>query len=141
MNWGNKIALVLGVFMLGMIATGIYMVSQNNDSLEDYDYYERAIGYNAMYSKRENIELHQAKPQLRIVNDTLYIQFAHAVNQGTITLKRSADADKDVALPFSIALHHLELPVNTLIKGAWKVQMDWQSDELPFYYEQQIYLN
>lgn len=48
MNWGTKIAVALALFMVLIGSFGIYMVSQDTDSLVAEDYYERGLNYDRL---------------------------------------------------------------------------------------------
>lgn len=48
MNWGTKIAVALALFMALIVSFGIYMVSQDTDSLVAEDYYERGLNYDRL---------------------------------------------------------------------------------------------
>lgn len=141
MNWGTKIFVVLALFVVGMAAVGLYMVSQDQDSLVESDYYERGINFDEVYQRRENLGEFQAKPTILLQNDTLQIRFVHRGNQGLLRLKRisdsSLDQEKDVAISGDVFL----MPVSELERGSWNLQLEWEADGHPFLHEQTIYLN
>lgn len=141
MNWGTKIFLALAVFIIGIAAAGVYMVSKNSDSLVENDYYERGINFDEVYQRRQNLQTHQARPSVSIVGDTLSIRFAHQGNAGDLLLRRASDQSQDVKIPFSVVGDLFQAPVHDLRAGAWDLQLIWQSGELAFQYEQKIYLD
>ena len=141
MNWGTKIFLALAVFMIGIVAAGVYMVSRNSDSLVENDYYERGINYDEVYLRRQNVQTHRARPSVSITGDALHVRFVHGGNTGDLLLRRASDQSQDVKIPFSVAGDVLQVPVRDLRAGAWDLQLIWQSGELAFQYEQKIYLD
>ncbi|MFB2120298.1 FixH family protein [Parapedobacter sp. 2B3] len=48
MNWGKGLVLALSLFIVMIIAFGIYMVTQDTDSLVHEDYYERGLNYDKL---------------------------------------------------------------------------------------------
>lgn len=48
MNWGVKIVIALALFMALIVSFGIYMVSNDTDSLVAEDYYERGLNYDQL---------------------------------------------------------------------------------------------
>ncbi|SEK75076.1 FixH family protein [Parapedobacter koreensis] len=64
MDWGIKIAISLVLFMALIISFGIYMVSNDTDSLVAEDYYEQGLNYDKLH-----------KPDsVRIDNDSLTVK-------------------------------------------------------------------
>lgn len=140
MNWGTKIFLSLGLFMLCIIGAGIYMVSHDNDTLEDTDYYEQGLNYDQVYNKKSNVVKHKAEPVIKINQDTLYIQFANVANSGNLIFKRPSDRSIDLQLPFETNTGVYQLPISTLKKGAWNLEIVWKSEGLEFLTDQQLHL-
>ena len=71
MNWGTKIVLGLGTFMIFIVCAAIYMVSNDTDTLEEDDYYEKGLSYDDVYDRKQNMQDDDAKPTIQILNDTL----------------------------------------------------------------------
>ncbi|AIM36200.1 FixH family protein [Sphingobacterium sp. SG20118] len=140
MNWGNKIFISLGVFMLGIILTGIYMVSRDSDSLEDMDYYEQGLNYNQIYDKKINAIDQHAKPSLKVDRDTLYIKFVKPENKGKLLFKRPSDRSKDLELPFETRANVYQLPLSSFKKGAWKLEIIWSNGGMEFLTDHQVHL-
>lgn len=140
MNWGTKIFLSLGVFMLCIIGAGIYMVSHDTDTLEETDYYEQGLNYDQVYNKKSNVAKHKAEPVIKINHDTLYIQFATVANSGNLIFKRPSDRSIDLQLPFETNTGVYQLPISTLKKGAWNLEIVWKSEGLEFLTDQQLHL-
>jgi len=126
MNWGLKIVLGLGAFMLFIIGAGIYMVTKNTDTLEDIDYYKKSLDYDHVYQGKQNLEDDDAKPDIQVQGDTLYIAFKHAGNKGDLIFKRPSDGSLDLTLPFLTHATDYQLPVSTFKKGNWKLEINWQ---------------
>ncbi len=49
MNWGTKIVIALALFIILIASFGIYMVTQDSDSLIYEDYYERGLNYDRLH--------------------------------------------------------------------------------------------
>lgn len=140
MNWGAKIFLVLGVFMVVMVAVGLYMVSKDSDSLVDSDYYEMGINFDEIYQRRKNLETHQAQPQIQVHNDTLRVRFVHDVRVGELALRRPSDhaLDRRFALPADG--DSFEVSLQDLTRGSWDLVLVWDANGHSFQHEQTIYL-
>jgi len=140
MNWGNKIVISLAIFMIGIACAGIYMVSQNSDTLEEEDYYEKSLHYNDRYDRKTNVNTYVAQPEIANTRDTLYINFKDASNKGKILLRRPSDSHLDLELPFVTSAGIYQLPVGTLKKGMWELAVEWESDDRVYFYEKSIFL-
>lgn len=139
MNWGYKIVFGLGGFILFIVGLAVYMVSQNTDTLEDDDYYERGLNYDETYRKKENLSRNHAKPTIRINQDTLLIQFIAADNKGHLHFKRPDDNKLDISLPFATQGDLFKLPLTTFKKGNWNLEIDWVSAGDSYLIDQHVY--
>ena len=141
MNWGVKIFLTFGVCVMGFVLVGIYMVTKDTDTLEHDDYYERGINYDEVYDRRQNLQRQRAKPKLSLHADTLLIRFTAEGNSGQVYLKRASDSSRDEKIPFSVAGDVLHLPLDSLLRGMWEVDIEWKSGPHAFQYVETIYLD
>lgn len=128
MNWGFKIFFSLGFFMICIVCAGIYMVSQDTDTLIDEDYYEKGLNYDEVFEKKQNVISHQAKPTIKVERDTLYIEFTKNANRGKLIFKKPSDGSLDMELPFQTKSHSYQLPLQSLKKGAWNLEIVWEQD-------------
>lgn len=141
MNWGTKIFITLAVFMIGMVAAGVYMVSKDSDSLVDKDYYEQGINFDEVYIRRQNLQTQHAQPAIKINGDTLQIRFKHSGNAGELLLMRASDESQDIKIPFSVSGDFYWTDIQALNAGSWDLQLIWQSGEHAFQYERKIFLD
>jgi len=139
MNWGYKIVFGLGAFVLFIVGLAIYMVSNDTDTLEDDDYYERSLNYDETYRKKENLNHNHAKPTIRISQDTMLIKFISADNKGQLHFKRPDDNKLDVSLPFATPTDQFKLPLSTFKKGNWNLEIDWKSGADSYLVDQHVY--
>ncbi|MNL49441.1 hypothetical protein D3C87_1723760 [compost metagenome] len=116
------------------------MVSHDTDTLEDTDYYEQGLNYDQVYNKKENVVTYQAKPIVKISQDTLYIEFVHVANKGNLIFKRPSDSSIDLQLPFETNSTLYQLPISSLKKGTWNLEIIWKSGGLDFLTDQQLHL-
>ena len=122
------------------IGTGIYMVSQNHDTLIEDNYYENGINYDTTYNHKSNVERLKAEPQIRVIENTIEITFAENQNKGVLNLQRSSDSSLDQQIPFSIEDKTLTLGTDKLSSGQWKIQLDWEHNNTSFLFEKNIFL-
>lgn len=126
MNWGLKIVLGLGAFMIFIVSVGIYMVRKNTDTLEDEDYYEKSLSYDEVYQRKQNLLDDGARPAVSVKNDTLYVSFRKPYNEGKLVFKRPSDKSLDTTLPFVAQNQQYSLPAASFAKGSWRLEISWQ---------------
>lgn len=139
MNWGIKIILSLGAFMIFIVSAGIYMVSKNTDTLEDDDYYEKSLSYDEVYQRKQNLLDHGARPSVSVKNDTLYISFSQPHNQGELVFKRASDSRLDVTLPFVTENRNYALPAASFAKGSWRLEILWEQGDTLYTSDHNLY--
>lgn len=140
MNWGTKLALSLGIFMVAIASAGVYMVTQNNDSLEEGDYYEKGLNYDETYRRKQNVLNDTMTPTLQLKGDSLIIHFGRNDNQGELLLKRPSDDSLDVRFPFQIEGKRFSMSLETLERGAWNFSISWKSNGQDYLFQEALNL-
>ncbi len=140
MNWGLRIVIGMGLAMTAVVATGIYMVSKDSDTLEENDYYERGMQYEAEYEKKENVVRDHSKATVLMNQDSLIFHFTGAENKGIIYLKRPSDRNMDKTLPFVTSTSYYQISRNQLHTGAWQIRIEWQHDGRNYLQDEHLFL-
>lgn len=140
MNWGVKILLTLITIVVVTVSVGIYMVSQDTDSLVEDGYYEKGLDYESVIEHQRNVETHNAQPEITVKDNYLEFLFKEENNKGEIILKRPSDQHLDKEVPFSTTDSKYTLSLNGIQKGAWEIQLSWEQNDIPFFFQKRIYL-
>ncbi|MBL1411348.1 FixH family protein [Sphingobacterium faecale] len=140
MNWGLRIVVGLGTFMLLIMGAGIYMVSQDTDSLVDEDYYEKSLVYDDVYKRKQNMIDDDVKPKLQLDGDTLTIVFKGDINKGEVNFKRPSDGSLDLKVPFYTQSNTFRLPVSTFSKGNWTLEVVWEHNTRAYFDSQSLFI-
>lgn len=140
MNWGNKIVVGLGAFVLFIVGSGIYMVTKDSDSLIDENYYEKSLAYDTVYEHKQNVLEDNAKPIIRVTKDSLHILFVGEGNTGTLTLKRPSDGKLDKSIPFKSEGSEFDYSTTDLTKGNWIVEIYWKRGNKDYWYSQPVFI-
>lgn len=141
MNWGLKIVVGLGSFMIFIICSVFYMVSHDSDTLIEDDYYEKGLTYDETYDRKQNLEDDHAKPNVQVVNDTMTIVFKTNQVKGNLSFKRPSDGKLDKDIPLFTNTNIFKLPVSTLTKGNWALEITWESDNRKYIDNQSVFIN
>lgn len=141
MNWGVKIFVTLLLFVIVAVSTGIYMVSNDHDSLVEEDYYEKGLEYDSTYNHKINVRELNLEPQVVIDSGFIIIQFQETGSNGQLALRRESDSSQDLEVPFSTKSDVFKLPIAELRDGRWNIQIDWKSQRgVPLLFEKSIYI-
>lgn len=140
MNWGKYIIIGLASFMLFIVSAGLYMVTQDSDSLIDENYYENSLTYNDVYNSKQNLLRDEATPTLSLRNDTLIVGFVGTDNKGSFIFKRPSDGTLDKSIPFATKEGEFRLPISTFAKGNWNVEITWKQRGVSYIHNQALFI-
>lgn len=143
-NFGTGIAVVYSIFALSMVAAAIRS-THYDVGLVKKDYYADDLNYQQHFDKIQN-EKGSAEP-LKIERDTegvcliLHFPENQPSPKGTITLFRSSKVGIDETLVIKTDEGNtMHVPTKSLMRGAWKIQIDWRANGTAFYREENITL-
>lgn len=144
MNWGRGVWLIFGgfvVFILGCVA----FASLQRFDLVTPDYYAQQIGYQNQIEKNARTARLTERPRIefRAGDRSLAVSFPAmfdpAQTQGLISLFRPSNSSWDRTVPIALDAAGMQIiPAESLVRGYWKVKVDWQSNGETYYFEQPI---
>jgi hypothetical protein len=144
-NWGTGILITIIVFMVIMIITVVYLMNQDVD-LVAKDYYDKGIHHQEQIDRINRAN--EIGDEVSIISEDGFIKlaFPKAFTQkkiiGSIQFYRPSDSKKDFTLPLSIDTSaHQFIPIQSLERGYWKVELNWAQDSLEYYKESSFVLN
>lgn len=144
MNWGTGLAVTMVAFMV-LILSFVYRSTQQEFSLVTKNYYEEALDHDAIQLKRSNYKAlaedvsvvnNQESNQLEIVLPEF---FNGKSIDGNIYLYRPTDDKEDIQ--YSMKDMQVSVPTTDLLKGLWKIKIDWTTDSKDYLFEQSVFLN
>jgi hypothetical protein len=150
-NFGTGVAVVYSIFALSMLAAAIRS-THYDVGLVKKDYYADDLNYQQHFNKIQNekgsAERLQIERNVLARNEAtegtcLILHFPK--NQpsptGTVTLFRPSKVGIDQKLTIKTDEgNKMHVPVKTLLRGAWKIQIDWIANGRAFYREENITL-
>ncbi len=143
MNFGHKIALTYGLFVVFMISIVTFCVMQKDITLVSKDYYKKEIAYQEEIDKVANTAKLSAPILVSNTAGVLNIDFPKELklSEGEIHFYRPSNANLDFKVPFSLKDSTLvQIPTQKLAKGQWVLKMEWQKAGELFLKEQKIIL-
>lgn len=144
-HWGHGIILVFVVF-IGFLATALIKSKGIDHSLVTDDYYAKDIAYQKHFDKVANVTKNNKIINLQWDNSNglLSLQINGSRQKiGTITFYRPSNQSSDFIREFTLTDEHQVLEVSdlNLAIGKWKVQVEWDEGEIPYFIEKDIYVS
>ncbi|MEL6133585.1 MAG: FixH family protein [Bacteroidota bacterium] len=141
MKWSYKITfLYLG--FVGLIMTLVIGSTQQKVHMVTESYYQEEITHDAMMLRVKNTRDLQTTPNLiyQPASQTLNLNIPAGENlSGEIHLYRPNDSGADQIIALT-SEETQSIDVADLARGLWRVQVTWESDSKPYYWEKPIVL-
>lgn len=140
MNWGTRIAIGYGAFIVFIMVLVVMAFQQDFDLVAD-NYYEQEIAYQGRIDQMTNAQ--DDKQQVDIVKtDSSYeLAFASAANDVKVHIFRPSDDTKDIVMEESEVASNLSIPSDQLIAGKYLVKVEWKVDGKTYFQEQTLFVN
>ena len=133
------------LLFIGMMVSLAVIASNAKQDLVVTDYYKAELAYQEQIDKIENVNALKEKPQLvydSIANQVQIIFPASVADQGIdglLSFYRPDKPEKDFTIPLQLGQDNVQrFPLNTLLKGKWKLQLNWSSQERQYYNSTEI---
>lgn len=143
MNWGYKILIVYGVFVVGIMFMVFRSANQKMD-LVTTDYYAKELKYQDDINATENANALSEDVRYEIKNDQVLLHFPKDLSGKTITgnavLYCPSDENKDIKKNFSLQDAPLVLQLTARSRGQFELHITWQADGVNYYFEQKIFI-
>lgn len=141
---GHAVIVVMAIFILIMTQ---FMVRayQNQESLVAEDYYAKEIRYQEQIDKLHNTSALEEAVRIEALPGRLVIDFPQAMHGQAITgelfLMRPSDARSDLRIPVvADANGRFTVDTGEQLKGAYTVQLEWQSGGTAYLTEDNVHL-
>jgi hypothetical protein len=142
-NFGTGIAVVYSIFALSMIAAAIRS-THYDVGLVKKDYYADDLAYQGHFNKVQNEK--SSSERLKISQDTegsLILSFPKTQTppNGSITFFRPSKMGIDQTFALKTTVDNtMIISTQNLMRGLWKIQIDWSANGTAFYREETITL-
>jgi nitrogen fixation protein FixH len=143
-NWGHGIALFYITFA-SVLVVFVIKSTFHDHSLVVENYYEEDLKYQQHYEKLANSKalVNDITINHNSEKEIIIIQFPKEKGDisGSILFYRPSDKSKDLKIEIEVDQDFEQsLPVSKLSSGLWKLKIDWQAGETPFYKEETVIL-
>ena len=138
-NWGVGITISIIIFTLITFWFVYFAFNQDVNLVRD-DYYEAETQYNNRMETIKRTNALSENLNIRIVSNNIELSFPSKLLDKTITgniiLYRPSDRKLDINIPIKVEDSNLQLiSTQNLLNGMWKIQVDWNVDNLSYFNE------
>ncbi|MEA1898706.1 MAG: FixH family protein [Bacteroidota bacterium] len=143
-NWGTGIFIVIILGVLWYISLAIFSTRQEFYLVEN-DYYSRGINHEKHIEKVRNAQALNEKFSIEVLKDSLILKIPDwdtgKVVQGTIWFYRPDNANDDYSLALAIDDDGRQaIDTKSRRKGKYLIKLDWQMNNIEYYYEKSVML-
>ena len=140
--WGWGIIFFYSIFVLAFIGLLIYTKTINVD-LVDENYYEKDVAYQGTIDRMNNAKSLDSDITVKQVDTDISITFPEVAESkdisGAIRVLRPSEKDFDINIPINLTHgYQVNVPKTNLPKGKWVVQVEWEANDIPYYFEKSI---
>jgi nitrogen fixation protein FixH len=143
LDWGTGIAGVYTLFACSTVGFVVFAMHQPVE-LVSGDYYAQSLEYDRRMAARANLQALgpafscAVSPDGRALSLRLPAGAAPAEG-GTVTLYRPSDSQADEVVALSVdARGEQQIGLADLRPGRWRVQVEWDAGDTPYYHEQTL---
>lgn len=142
MNWGNKITLVLIIFVIAM-GSMVYVASMQTNEMMDSNYYDKEIKFQGQIDASDNLQRLTGASLFKNINGVLEVIIPEAacthITKGTIHFLRNDNELKDLTMELKPDSNGHQIINNpSIINGLYKASIQWENEGKPYYYEENI---
>ncbi len=145
MNFGHKIGIFYGLFVIFMITLVTLCIRQKDVTLVSDDYYKKEIAYQAEIEKLSNNEHLSTPVKITYAGDKQLVSLSFPEEQkgatGKVQFYRPSDAKKDFTIDLKLTETAVQqIPVTSLSKGLWVVKIEWEKSGTAYLKEEKLVL-
>lgn len=140
MNWGTRIAIGYGTFVVFILGLVVLAFQQDFDLVAD-DYYEQEIAYQGRIDQLTNAQTDQQNVQVLAGAEAVKLSFPSAVNDVKVHFFRPSDDTKDILLEKAKVDSDITVSRKEFIAGKYLVKVEWQANGKTYFQEDDLFVN
>ncbi len=140
MNWGLRIALFYGSFVVFMIALVVMAFREDFDLVAD-DYYEQEIAYQGRIDQLTNAKDDRQKVMLSSADGMVQLSFASPAQDVNVHFFRPSDETMDHKVEEASVDSNLIVPLDRFSKGKYLVKVQWTANGKTYFQEDDLFID
>jgi hypothetical protein len=143
MNWGYKILVVYGIFVVGIMVMVFKSSGEDFDLVTD-DYYAKELLFQQQIDAAGRTNALSEKVKSEVKNGRLVVHFPKDFNgkkiSGQMQLYYAADKAKDITSQFAVETTSADMAIPAANTGMHELHVNWKVDGVSYYFEEKIFL-
>ena len=143
-NWGLKIVLVYGMFVMGIMYMVFLSSKQNRDLVSD-NYYAEELAYQKVIDQSSKTASLQTQVEISTTGNAVQValpkEFDHIAISGNWILYYAANQEKDIKGSFQTSAASFSINIPKEAKGNYLLKLNWKSNKEEYYFEKPIFLH
>ena len=145
MNWGWRIFLLYSLFVVLTLGAVFFTFSQDV-FLVSRDYYKEEIAYQHKIDEMKNYASLKIPLEIQYKHNQKQVEFKYPTEfnddnlEGKITFFRPSDARLDYEVNIKVGTGIQDISTQDLLRGLWKVKVNWTSNGKSYYTEKDLIL-
>lgn len=140
MNWGTRIALFYGSFVVFIMVLVVMAFQQDFDLVAD-DYYEQEIAYQGRIDQLTNAKDDNQEVTVSEVDGAVRLAFASKADDVKVHFFRPSDDAMDVRLEEAAVDAEISVPSDRFTKGKYLVKVEWKANGKTYFQEDDLFVN
>lgn len=142
MNWGKGLTLFIVGFILAMLGMVYISFKQSNEMIED-NYYDREVKYQEVIDAKNRLTPYMSDLILRDSSNFILLELpkniSANISNGQIRLIKLDQASSDRTIEVSNTISKLNK--ENLKKGTYRVKLNWENNNVSYFYENDLMVN
>lgn len=145
-KWGLGIFLLYGLFVIFILSL-VMFASVHDVQLVEKNYYQKDLAYQDQIDRVDRTSRLEKKLTMDMSgeNGNIKIKFPVGKNkiiEGTIKFFRPSNSRYDFEIPIKAdSLGTQEIDTKLMIRGFWKVNLNWKVDSIEYYQQEPLMIN
>ena len=140
MNWGWRIAIFYGTFVVFMVGMVVLAFQQDFDLVAE-DYYEQEIAYQGRIDQLTNAKDDHQKVMVSNSDGMVQLSFASPVQEVKIHFFRPSDDTMDFKVEEASVDSELNVPIDKFSKGKYLVKVEWKNNGKTYFQEDDLFID
>jgi hypothetical protein len=124
----------------------VYFAFNQDVNLVRDDYYAEELKYESKIKKIKRAKKLTESLKVSVKEKSIQINFPKNIKSknisGEVLFYRPSDRARDILLPILVdSLNQQSVSLNKMLKGMWKVQVDWAVNDITYFNEEIIMVN
>src|SRR5690606_1462534 len=145
-NWGTGIVIAFALFISFI---GYLVITMNTNQIYQHDlvtedYYKKELEFQQKIDNAAAAAAMDYSIQVKQLAEGLLISFPESLEdnkvKGSVFMYNPSNKKLDFTAPLKLQQSKMRIPSKYLVEGRWDVEINWNSENVPYYYKSKLML-